>query len=68
MNATSVPERIRTYLLANAEVLVKRGSTEMMIAWLFSFAVRICCMEIGWFSAGFMPIIMMLRLLRISFW
>jgi len=34
---------------------------------LFSFAVRICCMEIGWFSAGFMPMIMMLRLFRMSF-
>src|SRR3972149_4825069 len=68
MNGTSVPERIRTYLLAKAEVLVKRGSTEMMTARFVSLAVRMCCMEMGWFSAGFMPMMMMLRLFRMSFW
>ncbi len=68
MNATSVPERSRTYLLAKAEVLVKRGSTEITTARFTSLAVRMCCMEMGWFSAGFMPMIMMLRLLRMSFW
>jgi hypothetical protein len=26
-----------------------------------------CCMEIGWFSAGFMPMIITLRLFRMSF-
>src|SRR5581483_7310544 len=68
MNATSVPERIRTYLLAKAEVLVKRGSTEITTARLVSLAVRMCCIEMGWFSAGFMPMIMIDRLLRMSFW
>ncbi len=59
---------MRTYLLANADVLVNRGSTEITTARLVSLAVRMCCIEIGWFSAGFMPMIMMLRLLRMSFW
>src|SRR5574341_1923930 len=68
MNGMSVPERMRTYLLAKADVLVNRGSTEMMTAWLVSFAVRMCCMEMGWFSAGFIPMIRTLRLLRMSFW
>src|SRR3990172_3308767 len=53
-------------MLAKAAVLVNRGSATMIGALLTSFAVKMCCIEMGWASAAFEPQIKTDRLFRIS--
>ena len=67
MKAPSVPERMRAYWFANAAVLLKRGSTTITCARFTSFAVKMCCMAMGCEVQTFSPMIMMLRLWRMSF-
>src|ERR1043166_2439681 len=53
-NATSVPERTRTYLSALAAVRVKRGSATMILQ-PFSLAESVCSIDTGCASAAFEP-------------
>ncbi|MNC86715.1 hypothetical protein D3C83_23890 [compost metagenome] len=53
-NATSVPERTRTYLSALAAVRVKRGSATIIFA-PFSLACSVCSIDTGCASAAFEP-------------
>ena len=53
-NATSLPERTRTYLSALAAVRVKRGSATITLQ-PFSLACSVCSIETGCASAAFEP-------------
>src|SRR5882762_8267887 len=53
-NATSEPERTRTYMSALAAVRVKRGSATITLQ-PFSLACRVCSIDTGCASAAFEP-------------
>jgi hypothetical protein len=64
-NAMSVPERIFAQTSAMWDVRLKRGSTWSTIAPR-SLVLRIQFIAIGWFSAGFPPMIITTSALTMS--
>ena len=62
----SVPGRMRMCSVACAAVRVKRGSMTIRLARFASRAASTCCIAIGCASAGLPPMMIMVRLLRMS--